>query len=86
MPLLLEFSQCNVEAISNVRVFMPAYNEREKKRETGRIYFLLQARVLFRVVFFFFFKKKDYLKTERCDKNRQVTRNSLVTEIRFTHL
>lgn len=37
--------------------------------------------------FFFFFKKKDYLKTERCDKNRQVTRNrSLVTEIRFTHL
>lgn len=36
MPLLLEFSQCNVEAISNVRVFMPAYNERERKREKER--------------------------------------------------
>lgn len=36
MPLLLEFSQCNVEAISNVRVFMPAYNERERRREKER--------------------------------------------------
>lgn len=34
----------------------------------------------------FFFFLIHYLKTERCDKNRQVTRNSLVTEIRFTHL
>lgn len=33
MPLLLEFSQCNVEAISNVRVFMPAYNERERREK-----------------------------------------------------
>jgi len=76
MPLLLEFSQCNVEAISNVRVFMPAYNEKEKTREkerNGEI--ILPAtgkgplqRVFFPCFFFFLNviqKLKNLIKTDR---------------------
>lgn len=57
MPLLLEFSQCNVEAISNVRVFMPAYNERERRREkerNGEIMLPATGKGPFQRLFFFF--------------------------------
>lgn len=56
MPLLLEFSQCNVEAISNVRVFMPAYNERDRKRErNGKIIVPATGKGPLQRVFFLFF-------------------------------
>lgn len=67
MPLLLEFSQCNVEAISNVRVFMPAYNERERKREkerNGEIMLPATGKGPFQRFFF-----SCYLKTEISNKS-----------------
>lgn len=85
MPLPLEFSQRNVEAISNVRVFMPAYNEREKERERWGGYTSCYRQGSSSDRFFFFFFGKCYLKTGRCNKTRQVARNkSLVLEVRFT--
>lgn len=62
--------------------------ERERKRETernGEIILAATGKGPLQRVFFPFFK--CYLKTEKSNKNRQVTRNrSLVIEVRFTHL
>lgn len=61
---------------------------REKKREKERnreIILPARGKGPLQRVFFLFLKW--YLKTEKSNKNRQVTRNkSLVIELRFTHL